>query len=103
MRILGLQKLTLLDYPGKVACSVFTGGCNMRCPFCHNASLVLRPERAQAIGGEEIFRFLEKRRGLLEASASRRRAIAPTGHPGVYGEAEGHGLRGEAGYQWQLP
>lgn len=66
MRILGLQKLTLLDYPGKVACSVFTGGCNMRCPFCHNASLVLRPERAQAIGGEEIFRFLEKRRGLLE-------------------------------------
>ena len=42
MLIHGLQKLTLLDYPGKVACTVFTGGCNFRCPFCHNASLVLR-------------------------------------------------------------
>ena len=40
MRIDGLQTLTLLDYPGKVACTVFTSGCNMRCPFCHNASLV---------------------------------------------------------------
>jgi hypothetical protein len=45
MRISGLQKLTLLDYPGKVACTIFTGGCNFRCPFCHNAGLVL-PEEA---------------------------------------------------------
>ena len=44
MRIAGLQKLTLLDFPGKVACTVFTAGCNFRCPFCQNASLVL-PER----------------------------------------------------------
>ena len=41
MLISGLQKLTLLDYPGKVACTVFTPGCNLRCPFCHNAPLVL--------------------------------------------------------------
>ena len=41
MRILGLQKLSLLDFPGKVAATVFTGGCDLRCPFCHNAPLVL--------------------------------------------------------------
>ena len=46
MLISGLQKLTLLDYPGAVACTVFTGGCNFRCPFCHNAPLVL-PERLE--------------------------------------------------------
>lgn len=67
MRIAGLQKLTLLDYPGQVACTVFTGGCNFRCPYCHNASLVL-PER---MGGEteDVLRFLEKRRGVLEGVA----------------------------------
>lgn len=47
MLIAGLQKLTLLDFPGTVACTVFTGGCNFRCPFCHNAPLVL-PELMQA-------------------------------------------------------
>ena len=47
MRVQGLQKLTLLDYPERVACTVFTAGCNFRCPFCHNASLVTHiPERA---------------------------------------------------------
>ena len=40
MKISGIQKLTLLDFPGKVACTIFTPGCNLRCPFCHNASLV---------------------------------------------------------------
>ena len=44
MKISGLQTLTLLDFPGKVACTVFTSGCNMRCPFCHNAGLVLEPD-----------------------------------------------------------
>lgn len=65
MRVAGLQKLTLLDYPGLVACTVFAGGCNFRCPFCHNASLVL-PGRAEADGADEALRFLEKRRGLLD-------------------------------------
>ncbi|MCR5825377.1 MAG: anaerobic ribonucleoside-triphosphate reductase activating protein [Oscillospiraceae bacterium] len=69
MRISGLQKMTLLDYPGKVACTVFTGGCNLRCPFCHNASLVL-PERADdATDERSVLRFLEKRQGILEGVA----------------------------------
>lgn len=69
MQISGLRKMTLLDFPGKVACTVFTGGCNLRCPFCHNASLVL-PERASGATDEaEVLRFLEKRRGMLEGVA----------------------------------
>lgn len=66
MLIHGLQKLTLLDYPGKVACTVFTGGCNFRCPFCHNGSLVLRPEEGERIPEEELFALLKKRQGVLE-------------------------------------
>ncbi len=70
LRISGLQKLTLLDYPGHVACTVFTGGCNFRCPFCHNAPLVL-PERLQgdADGAETVLAFLRKRRGILDGVA----------------------------------
>lgn len=60
----GLQKLTLLDYPGKTACTVFAESCNFRCPFCHNASLV--KNRAQVIPEEEFFAFLKKRSGLLD-------------------------------------
>ncbi|MDE7298366.1 MAG: anaerobic ribonucleoside-triphosphate reductase activating protein [Lachnospiraceae bacterium] len=66
MRIHGLNKLTLLDYPGHIACTVFTGSCNLRCPFCQNASLVLFPEREPVIPEEEFFDFLKKRRGMLE-------------------------------------
>lgn len=66
MKIKGLQKLTLLDFPEKLACTVFLGGCNFRCPFCHNASLV-RPEgEGEDISEEEFFSFLESRRGRLE-------------------------------------
>ncbi len=66
MRICGLQKLTLLDYPGKVAATVFLGGCNFRCPFCHNASLVLSPGDESEITRGELMAFLESRRGLLD-------------------------------------
>lgn len=66
MVIQGLQKLTLLDYPEKVACTVFTAGCNFRCPFCHNASLVIDTYRNKAIPEEEIWKFLEKRKGVLD-------------------------------------
>ena len=69
MEIHGLQKLTLLDYPGHTACTVFTGRCNWRCPFCHNASLVLRPSSQPVIDLEEIFAFLQKRHGLLDGVA----------------------------------
>lgn len=66
MIIKGLQKTTLLDYPGKVACTVFAGGCNFRCPFCHNASIVLTPNLGENMSFDELFAFLEKRRGVLE-------------------------------------
>ncbi len=68
MLLKGLQKLTLLDFPSKMACTVFTGGCNFRCPFCHNASLVLgeRVKESATLPEEELFAFLNKRRGILE-------------------------------------
>ena len=62
----GLQKLTLLDYPGKVACTLFTRGCNFRCPFCHNASLVVRAEEQKSYENSEILAFLKKRQGILD-------------------------------------
>lgn len=65
MIIQGLQKLTLLDYPGKLAATVFLGGCNFRCPFCHNASLVLSGGELN-MGEEELFAFLESRRTKLQ-------------------------------------
>ncbi len=66
MNIQGLQKTTLLDFPAKVACTLFTGGCNFRCPFCHNASLVIdAPDTAQ-LSEEEFFSFLGKRKGILD-------------------------------------
>jgi len=64
----GLQKLTLLDFPGHVACTVFTLGCNFRCPFCHNTPLVLTAD-TPVYDTEEFFRFLEKRRGLIDGVA----------------------------------
>ena len=64
MKINGLLKLTLLDFPGHTACTVFFGGCNFRCPFCHNATLV-RGE-GENITKEEFFKFLSKRQGLLD-------------------------------------
>lgn len=64
--IAGLQKMTLLDYPGRVACTVFLQGCNYRCPFCHNSSLLGGTED-QPISESELLTFLEKRRGLLDA------------------------------------
>ena len=66
MRILGLQKLSLLDFPGKVAATVFTGGCNLRCPFCHNAPLVLPGRGTSALDAGGVLDFLASRRGLLD-------------------------------------
>ena len=62
----GLQKVTLLDYPGKVACTVFTMGCNFRCPFCHNAPLVLPERGGEPLSEEELFLLLRRRRGILD-------------------------------------
>ena len=63
--IAGLQKMTLLDFPGKVACTVFLAGCNYRCPFCHNSELFMGKVE-QFMSDEEFFTFLEKRQSLLE-------------------------------------
>lgn len=67
MKIAGLMKMTLLDFPGRVACTVFTSGCNFRCPYCHNASLVM-PEQItdEEISEEDFFQFLSKRKGKID-------------------------------------
>lgn len=66
MKFYGIQKLTLLDYPGNLACTLFTGGCNFRCPFCHNALLVTELDENYVIDEEEVLAFLEKRKGRLD-------------------------------------
>lgn len=65
MNIQFIQKLTLLDYPGYVACTVFLHGCNLRCPFCHNAGLVTRAPEGR-IEESELYAFLESRKGLID-------------------------------------
>lgn len=65
MGIVGLQKMTLLDFPGKVACTVFLGGCNFRCPFCHNGQLLGR-DAPPVMDGDALLKFLEQRQGLLD-------------------------------------
>ena len=64
MKIVGIQKLTLLDYPGKVACTVFLNGCNFRCPYCHNAELLGDGDEVMTVAG--LLAFLQKRQGILE-------------------------------------
>ncbi len=66
MKIQGFQKLTLLDFPGKTAATVFTGGCNFRCPFCHNSDLVLNAAEAPEIPQDDILSQLERRAGFID-------------------------------------
>jgi len=66
MVISGMQKLTLLDYPGKTACLLFTQGCNFRCPFCHNKDLLENSLPEQTVSEEEVFKYLKKRQGILD-------------------------------------
>lgn len=66
MKIQGFQKLTLLDYPGKTAATVFTGGCNFRCPFCHNSDLVLNPADFPEMSQEQVLSQLERRAGFID-------------------------------------
>ena len=69
MNIQGFNKLTLLDYPGRTACTVFTGGCDLRCPFCHNSSLVLDPRGTDGYTVDEVLAHLKKRKGILDGIA----------------------------------
>lgn len=66
MLILGLQKTTLLDYPGKVASTIFTGGCNFKCPYCHNRDLVIPPPDVLSYSEDEIFEHLLKKKKVLD-------------------------------------
>ena len=66
MLILGLQKTTLLDYSGKIASTIFTGGCNFRCPYCHNRDLVMPPSDVQAYSTDEIFEHLKAKSKVLD-------------------------------------
>lgn len=66
MKVRGLQKLTLLDFPGKAACTVFLGGCNFRCPFCQNSELILPGGDGYEVPEEDFFSLLKKRKGILD-------------------------------------
>lgn len=93
----GLQKLTLLDFPGVVSCIVFTKGCNFLCPFCHNALLVNRQEQAQEIDEEEVISFLNKRKGVLEG------VVITGGEPLLHHQLEDFIVRvRELGYKVKL-
>ena len=63
----GYEKFSMVDFDGKIACTVFTGGCNFRCPFCHNAPLVVGNLKSQQIDESEVFDYLQKRKGLVDA------------------------------------
>lgn len=69
MIVSGFQKLTLLDFPGKVACTVFTGGCNLRCPFCHNSALVTKLDPSSYYDTEDVLGYIRSRKGLLDGVA----------------------------------
>lgn len=66
MKIYGLQKTTLVDYPGHVATTLFTGGCNFRCPYCHNGDLVIGLDDIEPYAMKDIFSHLQKRKGVLD-------------------------------------
>ena len=80
MKICGLNKTTLLDYPGCVAATIFVGGCNFRCPFCHNGDLVLQSAQITGYSEEEVLTFLKKRKNVLEG------VCITGGEPTLYGE-----------------
>lgn len=66
MKICGFNKTSLLDYPGRIACTIFLGGCNYRCPFCQNSGLVLSVAEQPEYSRDEVLKFLKKRQGILE-------------------------------------
>ena len=95
MHIHGLQKLAMVDYPGKLAATVFTGGCDLRCPFCHNALLVTRLAETPEIPEREVLDFLSSRKGLLDGVVLT--GGEPLLHPGFI-----EGFRACCGGRWRL-
>lgn len=81
MKVCGFQGVSLLDYPGRVSSVLFLGGCNLRCPFCHNADLVLRPDSLDSFGVDEAARRVTARTSLIDG------VVVTGGEPLVQGEA----------------
>lgn len=77
MKIFGLEKLSMVDYPGHLCCTIFTGGCNFRCPFCQNSDLV-NMTHLKEISLDEFFDFLKKRKGVLDS------VCISGGEPSIY-------------------
>ena len=95
MKIGGIQKLSLVDYPGKTSAAIFTIGCNMRCGYCHNPELVLPERYADAIPENDIIDFLKMRIGKLEGVVIS--GGEPTMHkdlPSFFAKVKELGLRG---------
>ena len=86
MDIRGLTKFSLIDFPGKLACVLYAGGCNFRCPYCHNPHLVVDPEIQPQLSEQFIFSFLENRKGKLEGVVLS--GGEPSNHPGLAGFSE---------------
>ena len=86
MDIRGLTKFSLIDFPGKLACILYAGGCNFRCPYCHNPHLVLNPEIQPQLSDQFIFGFLENRKGKLEGVVLS--GGEPSNHPGLVSFSE---------------
>lgn len=80
MEIVGFEKLSLVDYDGHTACTVFTGGCNFRCPFCHNGDIVLHHSSFERMDENEILSYLTKRKGLLDG------VVVSGGEPTLQGD-----------------
>ncbi len=78
MDIRGLTKFSLIDFPGRITCILFAGGCNFRCPYCHNPHLVIDPESQPRLSDSYIFNFLEKRRGKIDG------VVISGGEPSMY-------------------
>ena len=97
MNVCGFEKFSMVDYDGKIACTVFTGGCNFRCPFCHNGSLVIGDVKSQEIPIQEVFDYLGKRKGLVDA-------VCVTGGEATlqHGLAEFYAKVREMGYMTKL-
>lgn len=86
MDIRGLTKFSLIDFPGKLACILYAGGCNFRCPYCHNPHLVMDPESQPQLSDQFIFGFLENRKGKLEGVVLS--GGEPSNHPGLVSFSE---------------
>lgn len=81
MKVFGFEKLSMVDFPGHLCCTVFTGGCNFKCPFCQNSDLV-KMQNLREINQDEIFSYLSKRKGVIDS------VCVSGGEPTIYPDLE---------------